>query len=114
MPYPPLLLVPLLLILLWAFITYDSIVRIEYAEFTEEWKREGEPVGMIWKPEGYRRTLRSGLATQRCMLVWLFKNPSWANSSENAVRLLRRYCVLVLGWSVGVLGWFFGMQFLFG
>jgi len=107
MPLPILMFVALTPFLFWAFFTWDSLVKLEYEKFHQQWIEDGQPAGMFWRPSKPRPTFRSGMASQMCMLVWLFKNPEWAEMQEEALKLLKRYRVLVLTWNLGIIAiWF--------
>src|SRR5438067_4539960 len=108
-PFPPsAALIPVVLvatILFPAFFTFDALVKREHDFHREAWEADNRPFGMFWRPErvGYRSRVRSGLATNRCMSRWLFRNPAWGREDGAATRLLSRLRWLVLAWNVGVL-----------
>jgi hypothetical protein len=82
---------------LYGFSTFDRIVRLECERFPEEWQRDGSPGVIYGTPApGIPRTWRSGLAAQRCMLVWLFVTPEWARENPEANRAMRKFRVCCL------------------
>ncbi len=106
-----LLLVP---ILLWAFFTWDGLIKLEHKNFYQQWINDGQPIGMYWRPSKLLPSFHSGMATQKYMLIWLFKNPPWVESSDEALKLLRRYRILVLAWNISIVLWFFVVLRFFG
>jgi hypothetical protein len=107
MPLPAILFFLLIPILLWAFLTWDSLIKLEHEKFHQQWLNDEKPSGMFWRSTKSRPSFRSGIATQKFMFVWLFKNPEWVESSEEALILIKRYRVLVLTWNVSIILWFF-------
>ena len=97
------LLVPFLI---WAFNTFDNLIKLEFEDFHQQWIADGRPSGLYWRPAGYRPSLQGGIATQRSMLVLLVGRPEWVASSDYASRLQRRYRILVLTWNICLLLWF--------
>jgi hypothetical protein len=96
----------LLPVLLGAFVTFDQLIRREYAAHRADWERDGRPHGFFWRPPVTDRPdwlARAGwsLAQWRVM-GWLFRTPLWAATDSRAVRLLRRLRILVLVWNVGI------------
>jgi hypothetical protein len=85
-----------------AFFAFDKLVRRQHDLYREEWEADGRPNGMFGRLEGggYWAALRSGFATNRCMLVWLFRTPRWIYGDDQAARLLRRLRRLVLAWNL--------------
>ena len=99
-----LILIP---ILIWAFNTYDNLIKLEYEKFHQQWLKDGRPSGLYWRPDGYRPSFQAGIATQKSMLLFLFKKPEWVAASGRASILLKKYRLLVLTWNVSILLWFF-------
>ena len=99
-----LLLIP---ILIWAFNTFDSLIKLEYGKFHQQWITDGKPSGLFWRPAGFRPSLQGGIATQKSMLILLFKKPEWIASSAEACILLKKYRILVFTWNIGILLWVF-------
>lgn len=98
------LLVP---ILIWAFNTFDNLIKLEYEKFHEQWVADGTPSGIYWRPADYRPSFTGAFATQKAMFSLFFKKPLWIESSPFAFTLHRRYRILVLTWNVGLVLWFF-------
>ncbi|HEX9022914.1 MAG TPA: hypothetical protein VF799_03650 [Geobacteraceae bacterium] len=97
------LLVP---ILIWAFNTFDNLIKLECEKFHEQWVADGAPSGIYWRPTDYRPSLQGALATQKAMFMLFFRRPGWMESSPYALSLHRRYRMLVLSWNVGLVCWF--------
>src|SRR4051812_39784312 len=98
-------LIPLIGVLLYAFILFDRLLRTEYQEFRNAWNADGRPVGFFWRaPECDRFT--SNLARVRLSLAWLFRTPSWISASPALSTQLRRHRWAVFIWNVGLLIWF--------
>ncbi len=93
-------------LLLPAFVTFDRLVKREHDLFADAWEADGRPHGIFWRPEilfrPSLRLFRSGLATNRCMLVWPLRTPRWAGSDDEAMRLLRCLRRLLITWNLGV------------
>ena len=102
------LLVP---ILIWAFNTFDNLIRLEYEQFHQHWISDGLPSGLYWRPPDYRPSFRSGMATQKSMLFLLIGKPEWVESSDYASRLQRKYRILVLTWNACLVLWFLARGF---
>lgn len=96
------LLIP---ILIWAFNTFDNLMKLEYEKFHQQWLKDGQPSGLYWRPAGYRPSINGGLATQKSMLTLLFKKPEWIASSDQACGLLKKYRILVLTWNISIILW---------
>ena len=97
------LLIP---ILIWSFNTFDNLIKLEYEKFHQQWLKDGQPPGLYWRPAGYRSSFQSGFATQKSMLILLFKKPEWVASSVKACNLLKKYRILVLIWNISIILWF--------
>lgn len=89
-----LVLVPLLLA---CFLTFDRIVRLEYASHRSVWESDGRPRGFFWYPAEIT-AFRSYFAQQRLSLIWLFSTPHWARQDPSASRSLKYLRCLVLAW----------------
>jgi hypothetical protein len=98
------LLIP---ILIWAFNTFDNLIKLEYEKFHQQWLKDGQPSGLYWRPADYHPSFHSGFATQKSMLILLFKKPEWVASSAQACNLLNKYRILILTWNISVILWFF-------
>ena len=98
------LLIP---ILIWAFNTFDNLIKLEYEKFHQQWLKDGQPSGLYWRPAHYSPSFHGAFATQRSMLILLFKTPEWVASSDQACNLLKKYRILVLTWNISIITWFF-------
>jgi ferric iron reductase protein FhuF len=103
MQLPVILFILMIPLLVWAFITWDNLIKLEHEKFHQQWLNDGKPTGMFWRSSKSRRSYRSGMATQKFMFMWLFKTPEWAESSDDALSLIKRYRTLVLAWNAGIL-----------
>ncbi len=97
------LLVP---VLIWAFNTFDNLIKLEYEKFRDQWVADGAPSGIYWRPADYRPSFHGSFATQKAMLTLLFRRSGWIASSPYAFALHRKYRILVLTWNIGLLFWF--------
>jgi hypothetical protein len=98
------LLIP---VLIWAFNTFDNLIKLEYEKFHQQWIKDGQPSGLFWHPDGCRPSFHGGIATQKSMLLLLFNKPEWIASSAQACNLLKKYRILVLAWNIGIILWLF-------
>jgi len=98
-------LVPLILVLLYAFVLFDRLLRSEYQQHREAWYADGRPAGFFWRaPEC--DFIMSHLARSRIAFTWLFSTPAWVEASPVFATQLRHQRWAVLVWNVGVLVWF--------
>jgi hypothetical protein len=104
------LLIP---ILIWAFNTFDNLIKLEYEKFYQYWIKDGQPSGLYWRPADYHPSFQGGIATQKAMLILLFKKPEWVASSDIAWNLLKKYRILVLTWNCSIIIWFFAKSSLY-
>jgi hypothetical protein len=100
----PILLIP---ILIWAFNTFDNMIKLEFGKFHQHWIADGKPSGLFWRPAGIRPSFHGGIAAQKSMLIMLFKRPEWIASSAHGCILLKKYRILVLTWNIGIILWLF-------
>jgi len=100
------LIVLLVPILIWAFNIFDNLIKLEFESFHQQWIADGRPSGLYWRPTDYQPSFKSGIATQKSMLVLLFCRLEWVASSDYASRLQRKYRILVLTWNVCLILWF--------
>jgi ferric iron reductase protein FhuF len=82
-------------ILIWAFITFDDLIELEYKKFHAQWKKDGQPPGLFWRPDGYQNSF-SSKKPKKYSFIWLFKKPVWINGNIEAIKLLNRYRILVV------------------
>jgi len=97
----------LVFVLVSSFFTFDKLVRLQYEAHRSYWERDGGPRGFFWWAPGTRKwfriNLRSEWAFQRTNLRWFFSTPNWMRKDPQAVRLVRRFRLLVLIWNLGIL-----------
>jgi hypothetical protein len=100
-------LVPLVAVLLYAFVLFDRLLRAEYELHRAVWEADGKPAGFFWRPaECGWFNLLSHLARLRLTMSWLFRTPLWVAESPALKACLIRHRLAVLIWNVGVLIWF--------
>ncbi len=98
-------LIPLVIVLIYAFLLFDRLLRAEYEQHREIWETDGRPAGFFWRAqEG--GSVTSHFAKTRLTLVWLFRTPAWIAQSPALRACLRRHRFAVLAWNAGVLIWF--------
>ena len=97
--------VPLVLILLYAFISFDRLLRAEYEQHRSSWESDGRPAGFFWRAKECD-FLRSRFAYLRVSLSWLVRTPVWAADSPKLKAMLWRHRFAVLAWNIGVVVWF--------
>ena len=96
-----LILFILCVFLLFAFITFDQLVKIEYRDFSDEWTNDGKPRGIFWSPPG--STMFSGFGEMyKISFLWLFKTPAWAKENIDIRALFKRLRLFALIWCIGV------------
>ena len=97
-------LLPLIAVLLYAFILFDRLLRSEYQHHRNLWEADGRPAGFFWHaPEC--EFITSHLVRSRLVFSWLFRTPSWIMGSPEFTKQLRNHRWAVLLWNVGVLVW---------
>jgi hypothetical protein len=102
MPYEFLFLLFGLSVLLFSFLTFDKIVRLEYEGHRSTWENDGKPKGFFWRaPEC--NWFGSELARAVLSLKWVFSTPAWAERSERCPALFNRLRLYVLAWNVWIL-----------
>ena len=101
----------LISVLLGSFLTFDQLIRLEYNTYRFQWETDGKPQGFFWFPREYWRNqnlslldkwksqYKSGWATQKVHLLWLFSTPQWIKNDDKAKKLLKRMRVFVLIWN---------------
>ena len=93
--------VVLISVLIYDFLTFDRLVRFEYANHRDIWRQDGSPAGFFWRTQ--ECTWTSGLATQRLAVVWLFRTPPWVAASTECRRWLRHVRIATAVWNLSVL-----------
>ena len=86
-------------ILLFGFVSFDQLIKIEHDSYRKCWERDGKPIGFLWRPAGAGWVF-NGIATQILFFRWLFIRPPWSKSSAYATTWLRRFRMCALAWNV--------------
>ena len=96
-PTRPMQFLPLAVVILAAplvilsALSFDAMVLIEVDRYRETWVADGMPLPLYREHERFSWSFRSWLATNRCLLVWLFAPPDWMREDADASRYLRRF-----------------------
>jgi hypothetical protein len=104
----PVLIAVLMLVavgcLVYSFISFDRLVRLQHREQHALWEADGRPIGFFWRPAevGWLPPAiwTSGLAHNRLSMVWIFETPDWVRESAPALRLIHDLRMGVLLWNV--------------
>ena len=99
----PALIAIALSVLLYAFVMFDRLVRMEYENERATWEADRRPCGVFWRVRECT-WIASGWAFNRLMFLWLFRTPAWAARSQIGRGWLRRFRACVLSWNVLVVG----------
>ena len=71
------------------FVAWDEFIKHIFIHHNAEWKKAGEPIGMIWTPPSISiLDLQRATARVKQFHCWLFKTPSFAANDPKALRLL--------------------------
>jgi hypothetical protein len=97
-------MLPFCAVLVYGFISFDRLLRIEHEQNRPAWEVDGRPAGFFWRARECS-WMRSDLARGRLAFVWLFRTPSWVSDSAASTVALRRFRLAVLIWNIGVLLW---------
>jgi len=92
-------------VLIWAFISFFQLVKVEIRDFPDEWDKDGQPFGAYLNRLGTHSYFRSGIASNWKMLQWMVKIPKWTHQHKLADAFLWQYRALVLIWNVGLILW---------
>jgi hypothetical protein len=95
----------LMAVLLFAFVNFDNLVKIEYRKYKDEWTIDGKPRGFFWRPPE-STWFSSPIAMQKLSFRWLFKTPKWMNNDPEAIYRLKRLRLFVLIFNIGIIFWF--------
>jgi len=88
--------------LLFSFLKFDQIVRLEYEDHFSSWENDGKPKGFLWQaPEC--NWVGSEVARAVLSLKWIFFTPAWAERSKRGITLFNRLRISVLVWNVWVI-----------
>ncbi len=77
-------------LMLAAFYFFDRLVKTQYADFKDEWKRNGSPHGFFWFPRETASAIRvtpklsSTRARTKHLFSWLFRTPEWIKKDPAA------------------------------
>jgi hypothetical protein len=97
-------MLPLMIVLLYGFISFDRLLRLEHDQNYAAWDQDGRPAGFFWRTRECS-WIRSYVARNRLSFRWLFRTPSWVSQSAASVLALRRFRLAVLIWNVGGILW---------
>lgn len=97
----PVVMFPLIVVLLTAFVSFDLLVKLQHSRYPDAWKADGAPWGFFWRPRGsgFAGAFSHGWLSMKSVFV----TPEWARADERARSLLRRMRVCVAVWNVGVI-----------
>jgi hypothetical protein len=84
-----------------AAISYDRIVRWQYAHRHKEWELDGRPDGIFWRPED-AVFWKSDNAKKKMMWTWLLHTPPWAEEMKHDRRFFILYRSAACLWMIGV------------
>lgn len=88
--------------LIFGFITFDQIVRVQHANYYQAWIEDGKPDGFFWRPPGRNVFQRMNWSGTLCVLKWLFITPNWVKQEDLSGRHLRQFRICILVWDMGV------------
>lgn len=93
---------------LGSFFTFDELVLLEYYSYRTDWENDGRPYGIFWYPFDYRESknfkwFSSSLARQRLARIWLFSTSQWMKKDEEAMKLVKRFRILVFIYLGGII-----------
>jgi hypothetical protein len=106
-----LVMLPLGGVVIYGFISFDRLLRMERDQNYAAWDQDGRPAGFLWRTRECS-WISSYVARNRVSFRWLFRTPSWVSQSPASVRALRHFRLAVLIWNVGVVLWaiiYFGL-----
>ena len=92
-------------------LTFDKLVRLQYASHRTKWEEDGKPRGFFFRPQetrvlgGLFVTRSSSWAFQKCSVLWVLSTPEWMRQDQRALQLVFRLRVLTLASTVGVGVW---------
>jgi len=86
---------------------HNDLIKFQYENAFDTWKRSGEPSGML----GYHAPTRSMNIVKRLfvsnpaftMLTWIFYTPNWVKDFPEATDILKRLRHNVLAWNLGII-----------
>jgi hypothetical protein len=96
-----------MLTVLATFLTFDKLVRLQYASHRAKWEEDGKPRGYFFRPPETKAlggpfvTQSSAWAFQKCSILWVLSTPEWMQQDRQALRLVYRLRVLTVVSSAG-------------
>jgi hypothetical protein len=93
-------------------LTFDKLVRLQYASHRAKWEEDGKPRGYFFRPPETKAlggpfvTQSSAWAFQKCSILWVLSTPEWMQQDRQALRLVYRLRVLTVVSSAGAGAWF--------
>ena len=97
-------MLPLVIVLLYGFISFDRLLRLEHDQNYAAWDQDGRPAGFFWRTRECS-WISSYVARNRLSFRWLFRTPVWISDSPACARALRQFRLAVLIWNTGVVLW---------
>ena len=97
-------MLPLVIVLLYGFISFDRLLRLEHDQNYAAWDQDGRPAGFFWRTRECS-WISSYVARNRLSFRWLFRTPAWISDSPACARALRQFRLAVLVWNTGVVLW---------
>ena len=103
--------VSFMLVVLVTCLTFDKLVRLQYASHRTKWEEDGRPRGFFFRPPETRAlgglfvTRSSSWAFQKCSVLWVLSTPEWMRQDPRALRLVVRLRILMLASTAGVGVW---------
>jgi len=91
----------LMCILLFAFFSFDKLVKIEYRKYINQWNIDGKPRGFFWRPPE-SSLFSSSIAMQILTFRWLFRTPEWMRNDTEAVYWLKKLRLSALVFNAGI------------
>jgi hypothetical protein len=77
-------------LMLLAFLFFDRVLKIYYAEFKDDWEKAGAPHGFFWVPKESQGKIKikpnsaSTRARTRHVFAWVFSMPGWMANDQAA------------------------------
>jgi hypothetical protein len=105
----PILLLAGAAVLVYAFLTFDRLLRAQHEFHREAWIADGRPSGFFWRAPDSGRWFASTVSLHRVTLTWFFSTPAWVAESPAYRALLKRLRMLVVVLSVLLIGGFIAL-----
>jgi hypothetical protein len=77
-------------LMLAAFYFFDRLVKVQYADFKDEWEKNGSPHGFFWLPKESASKVKvtpkpsSTRARTKHLFSWVFRTPEWIKQDQQA------------------------------